>query len=607
MDSKEEDSSGAYGDDGDAEPMADDGGGAPSGGSAPVPVQVDALSSMNGVTYSLEPSISVATSRTMKEYLCSNDAHVLGVDPIILSVTSGAAYVDLQNSYLSLDVNFEGMGGEDFRNVRMSAGSSWANMFDGFKVTHATGVEIDRMQSGLGVWRSICQFYDNPDAWRKTVGEGVLGLTGTVQDSRSGSLVCSEHEVKYQSAPKKGQVETPNGRTWDAGNSKQHVVIPLAELMEWCDKDELAPPFLMSGLRLDLHTLSKEAFFQRPDDIKLYNEEGKYQYSDYTQGDNGEAVPNGRMFTAHDKNPWPVGSRVILDNIRLNLCAYTLTDSMTRHVSEVSAAQGLEWDWTAIAHTTTLNNEEVFTLPINQALSRANCLIVKARLNAHLNSVSENQFASLPWLPATARDECFRSQFMARETVEVKDAEEWPNRLLDGACVGLQARVGAMYIPAQPIRGGLRDFYHSALQTWSAFRRTDNAVGPTITEYAGEVLHAGPQYSHIASYPVGVGPIPYVPTKTVAFIPHADVQSETTAGFFHAVTTAAKAIYAIPLETSPQLKQSGLAISAQRTAELNFEFKTLEKSSGSLRRYDLFVPHTKVATLFLGDVCVVRN
>ena len=51
---------------------------------------------------------------------------------------------------------------------------------------------------------------------------------------------------------------------------------------------------------------------------------------------------------------------------------------------------------------------------------------------------------------------------------------------------------------------------------------------------------------------------------------------------------------------------SGLAISAQRTAEVNFRFKPLSVLPIQ-RRYDMFIPHTKVATLFLGDVCVVRN
>lgn len=572
---------------------------APQMGGETKSMEAEALASLNNVVYELEPAVSVATSRTMKEYLASNDRHYLGQDPIQINIASGNQFVDLKNSYMSFDVNFENMGADTFASTRIPQGASWLNLFDFFKITHASGVEVDRQNSQLGVWRQIRTWWDKSAEWRDTVGAGLLNMANQYArpydnvDERIGDYITELHQRDLGAVGP----DTAYQGSLPINNTKQHVVIPLQDLFDWADKDELCPPYLMSGLRLDLKTLAKERFFQRVNDYDKYKEGtvNNYELGDDTGLD--DRPGGGGDIVGIVYKPWNDQSAVFMDNIRVNLCSYSLTDSMTRRIAEISASRGLEWSWNAVAHVSTLNQDETFTMQISQALSRANAIIVKARVVDNINRYDCNHFASLPWIPDNARN----AAALVADDSTSPSVLEYPTHSLDGTCLEMQARVGAMYLPAQPLRGGIKDFYHSALQTFGAMRRADAQVGPTLGDFGGHLKTRG--FPYRVSPPVPAAPLP--PGDNSVTVPFEDIVLTPLAGF-PAITTAAQGIYAIPLESSPNLKQSGLAISAQRTAEVNFRFKPLSVLPIQ-RRYDMFIPHTKVATLFLGDVCVVRN
>jgi len=575
---------------------------APQMGGETKSMEAEALASLNNVVYELEPAVSVATSRTMKEYLASNDRHYLGQDPIQINIASGNQFVDLKNSYMSFDVNFENMGADTFASTRIPQGASWLNLFDFFKLTHASGVEVDRQNSQLGVWRQIRTWWDKSAEWRDTVGAGLLNMANKYArpydntDERIGDYIT---ELNERDIGADRVAFTRKGRQ-PINNTKQHVVIPLQDLFDWADKDELCPPYLMSGLRIDLKTLAKERFFQRVNDFQDYvdnpSKANTYYKFGTTNAGPGGGEGSAGVQTPFFYKPWPDQSAVFMDNVRVNLCSYSLTDSMTRRIAEISASRGLEWSWNAVAHVSTINEDETFTMQISQALSRANAIIVKARMQENINRFDCNHFASLPWIPDFARD---TARLVAKDTADPQ-VVEYPTRSLDGTCLEMQARVGAMYLPAQPLRGGIKDFYHSALQTFGAMRRADAQVGPTLGDFGGHLKFPGNSY---------VINVPLVPplTGAKAVLVEPDEIADAPFDAYPAITTAAQGIYAIPLESSPNLKQSGLAISAQRTAEVNFRFKPLQVANNRQRRYDMFIPHTKVATLFLGDVCVVRN
>jgi hypothetical protein len=551
-------------------------------------MQADALASLNHCTYELEPAVSVATSRTMREYLASNDRHYLGEDPVHITVASGNSFVDLRSSTLTYDIHFENMSDDEVRNTRMPQGASFLNMWDGFRLTHATGVLVDSMTTSLGVWRQINTWWNRSSEWRDTIGSGLLGMANKFArpfdnvDERVGDYV---NELHQRDRPARNADELKDGKKKIEAKAR-HVCIPLPELFDWADKDELAPPYLMSGLQIDLTSLRKERFFIRPSDQKTYIGDAS--------SEEGEQYKFNTVAFRHDVEPneWPAGSRVYIDNIRLNLCSYSLTDSMSDYIAKKSASEGLQWAWTAVVNTSTTNTEEVFTMPISQSLSRANAFIVKARLASRLDNFFTNHTASLPWLPDEDRSASARHS----TNLDTSSVIDTPNHDIDGTCLEMQARVGAMYLPSSALgNGGVKQFYHSALQCFSAFRRHDAQIGPTLSEFAGEIMNPGVKYQ-TATAATADDQITYMdPT-----------QFDKGEQMYPAITTAAQGLYAIPLETSPDLAQAGIALSSQRSGEISLRFKPMSGKQRP-RRYDLFVPHTRVASLFLGDVCVVRN
>jgi len=200
------------------------------------------------------------------------------------------------------------------------------------------------------------------------------------------------------------------------------------------------------------------------------------------------------------------------------------------------------------------------TVQVTRALSRANNIIVKTRLDPKLRNPTQDSLASQPWtydvLPA------------ATTTADVVAAEQGDN----GTLRGFQVQLGAQFIPSQPIQHR-EDFLHSALKTFSQFRRSDELDGVQLPTFTG--------------------------VKTV----------QGTNAPLDSVYKPGLAIAAIPLESSSTLQQSGAAISAQRTAVVNLEwgdeaprFNTMNAN----RRIDLFVTYSKLATLFLDSV-VVRS
>ena len=588
-----------------------------------MPDAANALAALNGLTYKLPPSIAVATSRTQKDYFATNDAHELGVDPIRIHIASGNNYIDTRNSYLTFDVVVESDPGDPIQirweGLCLPSGASWLNMFSGFRINHASGVEVDRMNVEHGMWQNMRQYYDKSSEWRATVGSGLLGLSSpsapastTLReevnyDERRGMpafIPPEEWNVLGGTRAANGIAGQNFGSTSDTRFSRVTVTLPLSELFEIFNKDELAPPFLMAGLQIEMQTLRKESFFQ------VVQNFGTYRRSEGYILDNPPPATTQTWNSFHPPvaNVWPDHMRIVLENVRVSLCSYSLTDAMARRVSQISAMEGLEWNWTGVAHMSTLTDEEQFTMSVSQALSRANALILKARLNSRIDSPIANHFASLTWIPERLRDVAAR--FSIPETA-AGVVEESPNHWLDGTCLALQARLGAMYVPAQPISGGVGHFYQFALQTFQALRARQNN-GIPLVDYAGQVLSEGRPYTT-----AGVNGLQGNAIATMiarqddvdpdVFTPQLDTHTE---GFLPSITTAAQCVYAIPLTTSSDLPESGLAISAQRTAELNVQFRTITKGLDTwkaIRRYDLFIPHTKVATLYLSDTCVVRT
>jgi hypothetical protein len=308
----------------------------------------------------------------------------------------------------------------------------------------------------------------------------------------------------------------------DATLQTHRVVIPLCQLAGICDHDLLAPSYLTAGLRIELSFYQKEHFFVK-------------------------------------QGVWNVADTVTITKPEINLECFQLTDSIVRKLSQISASSGLEWYFDAVHHMSSTMATKQVTVQITRALSRCNNVIVKSRHDSAINRYDQDSLASQPWVydvPKAGAD-------------AVAAAEE---NGVSGNLEAFQVQLGAQFIPSQPIQYR-EDFLHSAMKTFSQFRRSDEVGGVELPTFTGVKKTQG-ALAVASTYKPGL------------------------------------AIAAIPLESSSTLQQSGSAISAQRTAVVNLSYANdvgqLGALPGSLRRVDVFCVYSKLCSLFLDSV-VVRS
>jgi hypothetical protein len=539
---------------------------------------IGALAELNKLTYEQQPSISVASSFTVREYLCPLGEAEMGVDELIFDIPSGNAFVDLKQSWISMEMNLEGLDapGDNTYDFRIPNGSSYATMVERYRLVHATGVELDSIKGGGSVWTNIQQWYTKGAEQRNTEAQ-VMNLANEDGrpfdnlDNRFGDLITESTDRGVNAL-----LRSP------ASIGPRKIMIPLAAVFSWARNESLAPPYLLAGSRLHINLTKKEVFFTRPT-----------LYADYQAGDgyvfgNGANPPKRTDWTA---NPWPAGSRIVMRRMKLHLASYTLTTAMNKHIEVTSANEGLQWSWEAVRHQTVLNAEQDFTINLQQALARVNGVVIHARLNDRTTDQNEDSFSALPWLPDYVRDS-------AKEVdggVISPTTLLLPSHEIDGTCVELQARIGgSLYMPITPYGdGGVNEFYWAALSSFNSQHRKDQQVGPTLQEFAGVLMYEGPTYTY-TSPAVGATQIA-IPAENAS----------VGEGFYPAVTKASRAIMAIDFTTSADLKESGIAISPARQADIHLRFKTM--SGTRARRYDVYLPHTRVVTLYLGQVAIPRD
>lgn len=539
---------------------------------------VSSLLEVNRLDYRLPPSLSIATSRAEKHYPALNQSTVMG-NPIIFTLSSGASYLDLLNSYISFYVQFTG---DAITTVRMPSHVGWANMFQKYIVIHSSGVELDRQNDSVGEMIQIQNYYNRSQqkrriqgslyglndcpypmsvlrdtgvafsqaldqTWVRPISGGAGALTifpdgtntpiGFPQTNQSWmqkynitgqpvDLSGGFSESRDVVASTSGGISPPT--TVPARTQAIQVTIPLAHIAGIFDVDLLSPSFLAAGMRIELYTYPKEHFFQLI------------------------GVPNpGAVAPLQVGQPtvsaWGANNVVTILNPTINVESFTLTDSIVRKLSQISSQSGLEWYWDAVHQTSLATSQKSQSIQVSRALSRANNAIVKSRSSSNLGNAAADSFASDPW-----------------DLIGFAGA----NDLADGTMQSYQVQLGAQYIPALPIVT-TPQYLHSALKTFNQFRRSDEVGGPPLWDFRGLL--------------------------TVGSVDATRVD----------ITYGGLAVSAVPLESSSTLQQSGAAISAQRTAVVNMEWVN-SRDNTHLRRVDLFVMYSKLATLFLDSV-VVRS
>ena len=499
---------------------------------------ISSLLEVNRLDFRLPPSLSIATSRSMKVYRSQQSSYIAGGQQLQFTLSSGSTYVDFMNSFLKFTVKLPDVIGAAVK-PKMPPHCGWANMIQQIRIVHSSGVELDRINTGVGEWLQIMNYYDRSADTRKVVG-GLYDLNDTSRPSplvNSNSALARAKEglnVPYDAAAYHGDsMLTGAGQVMDISfrpeGKEFPVCIPLSQLLGFFNVDLLAPSFLSAGLQIHIDMYSPEHFFVCGTDNR----------GNYT-GANG----------------WPsADGDVKIVNPEMHLETFTLTDSIVRKLSQISASSGLEWYFDAVHTMSGGGSEGDYSMQISRALSRANNVIVKTRTKSYIGDTFRDSFGSQPWvLPVN------EGGGTSTNDLSTGDAT------INGAMNNFQVQLGAQYIPSKSL-SQKKEFIHSALKTFSQFRRSDEIGGPDDTQFSG-------------------------------FRTTRNTVKETPNKYMHGL-----AISAVPLESSSTLQQSGAAISAQRTAVVNMGWVG---GGGTARQVDCFVVYSKLATLFLDSV-VVRS
>lgn len=509
---------------------------------------VRSLIEINGLGYRMTPGMSVATSRVTREWNAIRQNYTQG-DVLSVPISSGAAYVDPDNSYLTFFIDLQLIGGGS-GNLQFYWGSDMAgrqnclNLFRDMRLTHSSGYEVDRITKGFGPWKYIQNAYTKDEDWHRTVGSLLRGVQitqpGTTQFGNDGSGGAYGRAFPAQ-APEPADDATQaqditnyfyrsvtsaavgiGAHVWQDVNKKPfyggtdgglvtiRCCIPLSCISGIWDNDQLSPSFLMAGARLDLTLQDKTQVWQ-------------------VRSVTG-AAPTSAQYSYTLRDP-----KLVLETI-------TFTDAILRAISMTSANSGLEIPFNAMHYASAPVNTSSMTIQVNRGLSRANMIIIRLYPNTSVDNSNR----------------CAQLDSNAAYQV-TPDTQGW------------QAKLGAEFMPAVPITDPLQ-LYHAvqvAFGNWKADRR--NTV--TFMDYFG-----GQEF----------GPGQLAAAPALGFCPY------STLG-----------VYAMTLEKSSTLAQSGSPISAARDLNVVFGSNNLVAYTDPAWKNlmaDVYVPHVALATVFLDSV-----
>ena len=401
---------------------------------------MSSLLEVNQLDYRMPPSLSIATSRTMKAYR-SQDTGAgakMGVDSVDFRLSTGATYVDFHNSFLRFKVKFSDLGVT--LPMYLTPHTGWAQSIKTFTITHSSGVELDRMNDSAGEWCQIQAYLNQGEQSRRT--RGALSRLNDTPWPSDPYLTNAGYEqvigvpgptILAPTAYSPGVL--PPSYDQDAWVENMtandvEVIIPLTDVAGFFTPAMLAPSFLAAGLQIKLDFHTPETFFFSPTGI----------------------TPT---------------LQVLITDPEVHLETFTLTDSMVRKLAQISAAGGLEWYWDACFQQTSLAESTQHTIQISRATSRANYVVAKTRLVKDVTDAAKDSFASLPWY----------------DPLDHESPKEIDKPVV-GNMNNFQIQLGAQYIPSRGLRSRY-EFLHAALKTFSQFRRMDEKGGLTPEQFFG--------------------------------------------------------------------------------------------------------------------------
>lgn len=197
---------------------------------------IDKLLDVNDLVYLMPKNLSLASARNLKEYVAQKSNYSSSESSVIITIQSGAQYVNWAASHLrfKLDINKQG--------PVYTGGTTWGegsafNLFREVIITSRSGQEICRLDR--------CNVYRlHKDRLHMSSEElaSVGSLMGYDRDVVTGTVA-------------------PTTTEW---------IIPMSKVAGCFDSKKLMPNWLASGLRIELRLESPATAFVGPDAVLSY-------------------------------------------------------------------------------------------------------------------------------------------------------------------------------------------------------------------------------------------------------------------------------------------------------------------------------------------------
>ena len=303
----------------------------------------NAMISVNNLTYSLEPDLSVAVNNTHKNHFFQQSEYTHQQRAICI-LNSGADYIDTTRSYLTFRLRAKSSAATftaaDTYAAYFGENGSALNVINRITISSRSGDELCRIRR-LNLLQYCRLPYQMDHQWARTVGE-LAGYGAQFNLQTSGASYAQADGIV--------------------------VAIPLYLLSDFFGYGRLMPAMLMSGLRIEIEWEDPSIAFQ------VLN-----------IGTNGQlGVPDGTGDTITLNKKSAAASTTVesyfIDNIFVSAKSVQLTDATQRALNEMSAVNGLEivyTDWETTEQT--LTNVDKINMEVRKASSRALGALVRVR------------------------------------------------------------------------------------------------------------------------------------------------------------------------------------------------------------------------------------
>jgi hypothetical protein len=337
---------------------------------------VEGLLELNKLNYDMFPDLSVAVARTTKQQQFQQRNYSSESRNAVCTFNTGSDYINGKESYLAFTLRYtttaNGNGGPtDIPPTRPDTFTfghrgSALNLIQDIVIQDRAGNELERV-TGVNIIANMRQWLMSP-GWRRTNGL-MFG--------------CYIPAAPGQASPDPDEILPGFNNT--AGTPIVHAgsrfAIPLFLISGLFDINKLLPSTLMTGLQIQITFAAPETVFVQ---------------------DSGSAA----------------GLRYALDDVRFELDAHTLSDSVNRTLMQRSATDGLEIPFRTW-HLASTN--------------------LAAAVGTDISA--ENR---------KAVSRAFKSRALFRVTTNITDVDEDSFAAVDSNISQWQWQVGNMYYPHQP-------------------------------------------------------------------------------------------------------------------------------------------------------------